>query len=216
MLAAAAPFVDPAAAAFVVGGTMLAILIRTPLAVIGRAVRAIGTIGRAPFVADPHLEQIAALGRIARRHGVLALDKSKIADPDIADAIAAVVDGAGPAQVEALVRHRVAARAERHLAAAELWAAVAELAPALGMVATLVGLVRMFLAMTDPAAIGQAMAMALLATLYGAVLAALVGMPLAGRLRARARSEAFERARLETPLVALARRERPQFREAAE
>ncbi|MEP9404060.1 MotA/TolQ/ExbB proton channel family protein [Sphingomonas silueang] len=216
MLATLAPFADPAAAAFVVGGTSLAILIRTPLAVIGRALRAVATVGRAPFVADPHLEQIAALARIARRHGVMALDKSRIADPDIAAAIAAVVDGAGPAQVETLVRHRNAARAERHLAAADTWAAVAELAPALGMVATLIGLVRMFMAMTDPAAIGQAMAMALLATLYGAILAALVGMPLAGRLRARARAEAFERARLEGPLVALARRERPQFREAAE
>ncbi|KQM96781.1 motility protein A [Sphingomonas sp. Leaf25] len=216
MLAALAPFADPLAAAFVVGGTTLAILIRTPVAVVARALRAVGAIGRAPFLAEPVLEQIDALGRIAKRHGVMALDKSRIADPDTAAAIAAIVDGAGPGQVEALVRHRVVARAERHLAAAEMWGAVAELAPAFGMVATLVGLVRMFMAMTDPATIGQAMAMALLATLYGAVIAALVGMPIAGRLRARARAEAFERSRLETPLVALARRERPQFREAAE
>ncbi|WP_430635373.1 MotA/TolQ/ExbB proton channel family protein [Sphingomonas hankookensis] len=94
--------------------------------------------------------------------------------------------------------------------------AVAELAPLLGMIGTLVGLVRMFMAMTDPAAIGQAMAVALLSTLYGALLAALVGMPIAGRLRRLARAEAFERARLEAPLVALARRERPHLREAAE
>jgi chemotaxis protein MotA len=216
MLSALAPYADPAAAAFVVGGTALAIVIRTPMRDIGRALHALATLGRRPFRADPGLEQVAALTRIAKRHGVLTLDKSQIADPDTAAAIAAIVDGAGPVQVEAMLRHCNDARTERHLAAAELWAAVADLAPSMGMIGTLVGLVRMFMAMTDPAAIGGAMAIALLSTLYGAVLAALIGMPIAGRLRGLARAEAFERARLEAPLVALARRERPQFREAAE
>ena len=190
-----APYADPVAAAFVVGGTFVALLIRTPPADLARAIRALGTLGRTPFSAEEGLGQIAALGRIAKRHGVMTLDRSRITEPDIADAIAAIVDG---------------------VAAADMWTAVAELAPALGMIGTLVGLVRMFMAMTDPTAIGQAMAVALLSTLYGAVLAALVGMPIAGRLRRLGRAEAFERARFEAPLVALARRERPQFREAAE
>ncbi len=211
-----APYADPVAALFVVGGTALALLIRTPPADMVRAVCALGTLARRPYRADEGVEQIAKLDRIAKRHGVMTLDRTRIADPDIAAAIAEVVDGAGPEAVGAALRHRNEARAERHLAAADMWAAIAELAPALGMVGTLVGLVQMFLAMTDPTAIGRAMAVALLSTLYGAVLAALVGMPIAGRLRRMARIEAFERARLEAPLVALARRERPQFREAAE
>ena len=211
-----AAYADPVAAAFVVGGTVLALLIRTPLADLGRAIRALGTLGRRPFSAEDGLDQIAKLTRIAKRHGVMTLDRSRIADPDIADAIAAIVDGIGPDGVAATLRHRTEARSERHLAAADLWNAVAELAPALGMIGTLVGLVRMFMAMTDPNAIGQAMAIALLSTLYGAVLATLVGMPIAGRLRRLGRAEAFERARFEAPLVAPARRERPQVREAAE
>ncbi|PZO81190.1 MAG: biopolymer transporter ExbB [Sphingomonas hengshuiensis] len=216
MPSALAPYADPVAVTFVVGGTALALLIRTPPADIGRAVRALATLGRRPFTAEDGLDQIAKLDRIARRHGVMTLDRSRIADPDIADAIAGIVDGAGPDIVGERLRHRCEARAERHLAAADMWGAVAELAPLLGMIGTLVGLVRMFMAMTDPAAIGQAMAVALLSTLYGALLAALVGMPIAGRLRRLARAEAFERARLEAPLVALARRERPHLREAAE
>lgn len=211
-----APYADPVAAAFVVGGTAFALLVRTPPADLWRAFRALGTLARRPYRADEGVEQIAKLDRIARRHGVMTLDRTRIADPDIAAAIAAIVDGAGPEAVAATLRHRNEARAERHLAAADMWAAIAELAPALGMVGTLVGLVQMFMAMTDPTAIGRAMAVALLSTLYGAVLAALVGMPIAGRLRRMARIEAFERALLEAPLVALARRERPQFREAAE
>jgi len=211
-----APYADPVAAAFVVGGTAFALLIRTPPGDLGRAIRALATLGRRPFSAEDGLDQIAKLDRIAKRHGVMTLDRSRIADPDIADAIAAIVDGIGPDGVALTLRHRNEARAERHLAAADMWNAVAELAPSLGMIGTLVGLVQMFMAMTDPTAIGQAMAIALLSTLYGAILAALVGMPIAGRLRRLARAEAFERARFEAPLIALARRERPQFREAAE
>ena len=92
-----------------------------------------------------------------------------------------------------------------------MWSGLAEVAPAMGMVGTLIGLVRMFTAMNDPAAIGGAMAIALLATLYGALLANLVALPIANRLRRRARDEAVERARLEAPLIALAERERPKL-----
>ena len=86
---------------------------------------------------------------------------------------------------------------------------MAEAAPAMGMIGTLIGLARMFATMGDPARIGGAMAVALLATLYGAVLANLVAAPIAARLRALARTEAFERTRLEAPFTALAAREAP-------
>lgn len=203
-------FLDPVALAIVVGGTLLATLLRAPLGDGGRAIAALATLGRRRFDAAPLLGQIAALGRIARRHGVVALDRSVITDPDLAAAVAAIVDGAAPDDVAALIREARRVRIERHVAAADLWVAAAEAAPAMGMVGTLVGLARMFASMSDPAAIGSAMAVALLATLYGAVLANLVLAPIAARLRAAARIEAAERARLDAPLVALAERERPR------
>ncbi len=203
-------FLDPVAIAIVGGGTVLAILLRTPIRDLGRAIAALRTLGRARFDAAPLLLQIAALGRIAKRHGVMALDRSVITDADVAAAIAAIVDGAPADDVATLIRHRRHARIERHVAAADVWAGAAEAAPAMGMVGTLIGLARMFATMSDPAAIGGAMAVALLATLYGALLANLVFMPVANRLRALGRSEAFERARLEAPLVALAEREAPR------
>lgn len=201
---------DPAAVAIVAGGTALAVCLRTPARDLGRALAALATLPRRRFDATPLLDQLAALGRIARRHGVVTLDKSVITDPDLAAAIAAIVDGAGADDVAALVRHRRLARIERHVAAAEVWAGAAEAAPAMGMVGTLIGLARMFASMGDPAAIGGAMAIALLATLYGALLGNLVFLPIASRLRAAGRAEAFERARLETPLAHLATRETPR------
>jgi chemotaxis protein MotA len=175
-----AHLIDPAAIAIVGGGTILAVVLRTPLRDLVRALAALKTLGRARLEGDALLQQIAALGRIAQRHGAMALDRTVIADP------------------------------ERHVAAAEVWAGAAEVAPAMGMVGTLIGLARMFATMSDPTAIGGAMAIALLATLYGALLANLVFMPIANRLRAQGRNEAFERARIEAPLVALAAREAPR------
>ncbi|KAK0330627.1 hypothetical protein LTR94_032128, partial [Friedmanniomyces endolithicus] len=84
-------------------------------------------------------------------------------------------------------------RVERHVAIADIWAGAAEAAPAMGMVGTLIGLAAMFATMNDPQRIGSAMAIALLATLYGALLANLIAQPIATRLRTAARTEALER-----------------------
>jgi chemotaxis protein MotA len=205
-----APFLDPAAAAIVCGGTVIAVALRTPSRDLTHAIRAIRGLGRRRFDAAPLLEQIAALTRIARRHGVMALDRTVIGDTHVAAAVAAIVDGQGPDEVAAILQQLRRDRAERQLSAVEVWCGAAEVAPALGMVGTLIGLVAMFARMTDPQAIGAAMAVALLATLYGAILANLVAAPIAARLKRQARVEAIERARLEAPLVALAERERPR------
>ncbi|MGN6278204.1 MAG: motility protein A [Sphingomonas sp.] len=204
-------FLDPAAIGIVVGGAALATILRTPWRDMRRALVAIAVLPRRRFDAQPMLDQIAALGRIARRHGTIALDRSVITDPDVAAAIAGVVDALPVSEIEEELVQRRRARIERHAAAADMWAGLAEVAPAMGMIGTLIGLVRMFTAMNDPATIGGAMAIALLATLYGALLANLIAMPIANRLRRRAREEATERARLQAPLVALAERERPKI-----
>jgi chemotaxis protein MotA len=198
------PFLDPLALAIVLGGTVAAVILRTPLGDLGRGIVALRTLARRRFDAEPLLAQVAAFTRIVRRHGVIALDRSVIADPDTAAAVAAIVDGASPEQVAELLEQRRLARFERHRAAAEMWSAAADIAPAMGMIGTLIGLVQMFTAMRDPATIGTAMAVALLTTLYGAVIACLLATPVASRLKRQARHEAQERARLAAPLAALA------------
>lgn len=203
-LDALGPYLDPAAILIVAGGTLAATVLRTPLRDIGRGFAALAALPRRTLDATPLIDQVAALGRIARRHGVHTLDRSVIADTDVAAAIAAIVDGATPADITRLLDQRRRARILRHAAAADMWAGMAEVAPAMGMVGTLIGLVKMFLAMADPAAIGAGMAVALLATLYGALIANLVAMPIAVRLRRRARAEAEERSLLVAPLAALA------------
>lgn len=203
-------FLDPVALAIVGGGTILATLLRSPLRDVARALAALPTLARTRFCVEPMLHQIGSLGRIARRQGVSALDRSVVSDPDLAAAVAAIVDGYAPERVARDLADRRRRRIERHATAADVWAGAAEAAPAMGMIGTLVGLVAMFTRISDPQAIGGAMAVALLATLYGALIANLVAAPVANRLRAAARHEAAERARLEAPLVALADREAPR------
>lgn len=207
---ALAPFLDPLAAAIVVGGTALAVMLRSPGRDLGRALAALAVIGRKPFDAGELVRQVEALSRISARHGVMQLDRSVIRDRDVGAAIGLVVDGATPEAVEALVDRLRTDRFERQRAAAQVWAASAEIAPAMGMVGTLVGLVRLFTAMTDPKTIGAAMAVAVLATLYGALLANLVAVPIAGRLMRLARAEYVGRGQLIAPILALATRERPR------
>ncbi|HWK36791.1 motility protein A [Sphingomonas sp.] len=208
-------FADPVALAIVGGGTLAALVLRTPARDLLRGIVALRTLARRSFTADALLAQIDAFSRISARHGVVQLDRSVIADPDVATAIGRIVDGAGGDDVTALLDQRRLARAERHRAAIDLWSAAAEIFPAMGMVGTLIGLVRMFVAMTDPATIGASMAVAVLATLYGALAANLIAMPIAARLRRAARAELVERARLVRPLAALADRERPRARAVA-
>lgn len=208
-------FIDPLALGIVGGGTLAAIVLRNPLADLARGLRALAVLPRrASFDGDAALAQVAALGRIARRHGQAALERNVFTDPDLTAGVAALAEGRSRAEVAAILAHARDARIERHCAAAELWAAAAEAAPAMGMVGTLIGLVAMFTQMTDPAAIGQAMAVALLATLYGALLGNLVLVPIAARLRRLARAEALERSRIEVPLAALADINRTRVRAA--
>ena len=210
LIAQTAPFLDPLALAIVVGGTMLAVLLRSPIGDVARALSALRVLGRRRFRGDALVNQIEALSRIARRSGVLALDRSVIRDTDVSKAIAAIVDRGSAADITSLMAYQRDARAERHLAAINVWTGVAEAAPAMGMIGTLVGLVRMFTTMNDPRAIGAAMAIALLTTLYGALIASLVAVPIASRFRLLASAEASERARFDAPLAALASREQPR------
>ena len=219
-LAALAPLdasvlLDPLALAIVLGGTAISVLLRHRLADVGRGLVALKTLLRRPFDAAQLIAQAGSLEKIAKRHGLIALDRSVIDDSDMAAAVAAAVDGATPSEIEAVIRDRVATRVERHRAVIELWSGVAEAAPAMGLIGTILGLVRMFAAMDNPDRIGAAMAVALLATLYGALLANLVAMPIVARLKRLARVEAAERLRLAAPLARLATLERARKREIA-
>lgn len=203
-------FVDPIALAIVIGGTIGATMLRGPFSDSVRAFRVLPRLFRSePFDFADARAEIAAFDRISGRKGLLALDRERTRDPDVGVAIAAIVDFASPDTVENLLARARAQRVERHHVVQEFWAAAAEAAPAMGMIGTLFGLVRMFARMEDPATIGASMAVALLSTLYGALVANLVAAPIAARLHRLSRAEELAREALVAPLKTLATRQEP-------
>lgn len=211
----AATFLDPAALAIVGGGTLVATAARGPLRDTANAFRALRILFARPFDFGPARAELASAERVASARHLLAVEESKLRDPDVAAGFRAIADGAAPDQVESVLDRLREERRARHAIVQDFWTAAAETAPAMGMVGTLIGLVRMFGAMDDPATIGAAMAIALLATLYGALFANLIAAPIAARLARLSRAEEAERRAFVKPLRAFAARETPVRRKAA-
>ncbi len=126
--------------------------------------------------------QLIDMANVARKDGILALEKMKSPDPFLQSAINHCVDGADPDFLEVVLTKNLDYLTARHQRSISILDTIAEMAPAFGLVGTLIGLVQMLANMSDPNTIGPAMALALMATLYGAVLANLVATPLSGKL----------------------------------
>ena len=103
------------------------------------------------------------------------------------------VDGQDPSAIESILSTEIDSLQERHKAGADFFTSAAAFAPALGLIGTLIGLVQMLLNMSDPDAIGPSMAVALLTTFYGALMANLVFTPLAAKLKTRSTEEVMIR-----------------------
>ncbi|AEH44196.1 MotA/TolQ/ExbB proton channel [Thermodesulfatator indicus DSM 15286] len=135
------------------------------------------------------IKEITNLANIARREGLLKLEKQPINNPFLKKAIMFCVDGHEAEFIEEVLNKEVELTAERHETGQKLFKTMADLAPAFGMIGTLIGLVQMLANMSDPKSIGPSMAVALLTTLYGAVLANLIFMPIANKLELRSQEE---------------------------
>lgn len=208
----AASFMHPASLGLVIGGTVAAALVHYPPA---RLLSALGALlRRRPSSSLADLGQsLSRLAEQARRHGVLALEveAEQFDDPFLRKGIALVADGVEPAAVRSVLELDLAVAQERHRQAPACFESMAQYAPAFGLVGTLVGLVQMLRGMQDPAQIGPGLAIALLTTLYGVLLANLLFLPVAGKLRARANEALLEQEMALEALQAIAAGEPPSL-----
>lgn len=140
--------------------------------------------------ADALIEEVLEVSRIARKEGLLALDGRDSTSPFFKMGLQLIVDGQPPETVRAILEKERFLTLDRHRWGAKVFSAFADVAPAMGMIGTLVGLVQMLANMSDPKAIGPAMAVALLTTLYGAVMAFMVFGPMSDKLTLRMSEEA--------------------------
>ncbi|MCD6430161.1 MAG: motility protein A [Deltaproteobacteria bacterium] len=198
----------------VVGGTFGATLINYPLSEFASLLRYLKNAllkDRMPL--NENIDTLVRLVRESRKEGILALENRSNdvnLDPFMRQGLVFLVDGLKAEMIEDILILDMESTRERHELGAHVFATMGTVAPAMGLVGTLIGLVQMLQTMDDPASIGPAMAIALLTTFYGAVLANFIFLPLAGKLRRRSQRELFSRRLITEGIVAIARGDNPQ------
>ena len=189
-------FVDIPSVAIVVGGSFGVALINFPLADI---LGTVGVIKKTILIKEPDTNKLIAqmleFSTKARKGGILSLQDQidSIEDKFLVKALQMAVDGQEPSELKAILTTEVDNLAARHSYGSEILNTLGAIGPAMGMIGTLIGLVQMLQNMSDPAAIGPAMAVALLTTFYGAVLANILFIPMAGKLKARSKTEVLQK-----------------------
>jgi len=189
-------FVSVPSLLIVVGGTIGAGLVNYPMNYI------IGVIGVIKNTFFSSLDSPAEIidrfkdyANRARREGILSLEPliKEIDDDYMRKGLQLTVDGLEPQTIQEILETEISYLAERHATGADVVSALGTLAPAMGMIGTVIGLVQMLQTMSDPSSIGPAMAVALLTTLYGAIIANLFLIPMAAKLKARTKQENLHR-----------------------
>jgi len=185
-------FIDGPSAMIVFGGTFGAVLINYPIAdVLGVIQVAKNAFRGKEQRTAAVINQLVEMSKIARKEGVIALQGMipGARDPFLVKAIHLVVDGLDPAHVSQILETELDFIGERHRLGAEIFTTMGNFAPAMGLIGTLIGLVQMLKGMNDPGSIGPAMAIALITTFYGVILANLVFLPIAGKLKTKSAQE---------------------------
>lgn len=178
-------YLNPQSILIVLGGTVAATLTAYPLErVIALPRIVLRTVTARPIEIQPLIGRLVQLSDIARRDGILSLEGKfdDADDPFLVRGIQLAVDGGEPDAVESVMKTELATLVDRHESGRGMLECLGRYAPAFGMIGTLIGLVAMLSQMGNPDRIGQGMAAALLTTLYGALLANVVFLPLADKL----------------------------------
>jgi chemotaxis protein MotA len=209
-------FLDFASLAIVLGGSVGAVLINLPLERL-RAFNA--ALLKVLFHREERMEdsirELVSFAERTRREGILALEQSvdKVKDPFLREGIRLAVDGTEPETIRAILEIELRSMEERHQESAYLWSQFANYAPAFGMIGTLIGLIQMLQSLDDPSRIGAGMATALVTTFYGAMLANLLALPVAGKLMLRSRQESGRRAMVIEAILSIQNGDNPRILE---
>ena len=183
-------FVNIPSLVVVIGGTFAATLARISLGqFFGSFEIGLKSVLHKSVSPNALIEEAVELANIARKEGILALEGREVNHPFLERGINLCIDGHAPEVVQKMLSKDIHLTIERHNVGITMFKSIGEAAPAMGMIGTLIGLVQMLSNMDDPRAIGPAMAIALLTTLYGAIIANAVALPMADKLKKVSREE---------------------------
>ena len=186
-----AVFINPASLLIVVGGTMFVVLAKFSVSQFLGAFKAAARAFKFKLPeTQASIEELVEIANVARKEGVLGLEGREISSPFLSQGIQMLVDGQDSKTIKELLNKERLMTLDHNRSGAKVFTAMADVAPAMGMIGTLIGLVQMLSNMEDPKSIGPAMAVALLTTLYGAMIATMFATPIADKLSLRMTEEA--------------------------
>ncbi len=189
-------FVNFPAFLIVIGGTFGALLVHFPFRDVFNSI----SVGKNAFLyreSTPRevIDVLIDFASRARKEGLLALESAthEVQDAFLAKGLQMAADGHEPRVLEDTLNREIEYIEDRHEKGADIFAALGAYSPAMGMIGTLIGLVQMLKNLEDPSSIGPAMAMALITTLYGSVMAKVVFLPMSGKLQTRSQTEVLKK-----------------------
>ena len=213
-VAALANFVDVPSVLITIGGSLSSCLYTRKVPEFVGGLTSIGKAINEPQPNDPVeiIKQIMDMANVARKEGLLALEEQgrNLEDEFLKKGIMLVVDGTDAELVRAILETDLDNTSERHKTMIGFWEKWAEAGPAWGMIGTLIGLVNMLQNMSDPSSIGPAMAVALLTTLYGSLIANWITGPTAAKLQVNDGIEASSKEVIVEGLLSIQAGENPR------
>jgi chemotaxis protein MotA len=207
-------FAAPSAIILVVGGSLAATIITSPMSlVLGLPKYFVKAFTTKSFDSQATIELLTTLADKARREGLLALeeDSKKITDKFLSKGLAMVVDGVDPEQVETIMDTLIEQMRTRHKQAIGFFTAAGAFAPTFGIIGTVMGLISVLKQLDNPGALGEAIASAFLATLWGLLSANLIYLPIGGKLKAKSEEEARTRRMQLEGILAIQAGENPRI-----
>ncbi|MDK2820377.1 MAG: chemotaxis protein MotA [Clostridia bacterium] len=189
-----------------VGGSFAAVLVQYSVKDVKNVFRTVKQAFTSNLI-DPEelIELFSELAKKARREGLIALedDTDRLNDPFFSKGIHMVVDAMEPEAIREILEIDILYMTRRHEKGSGIFKTWGNLAPAFGMIGTLVGLIQMLAQLDNPESLGPSMALALITTLYGAMLAYMVFIPLAGKLNLRSEEELMLRQMMLEGIIAI-------------
>ncbi len=207
-------FINVPALMIVVGGTLGATMINYPLRDVFGVFKVVKkTIFTKKISTSELIRGFMGFAKKSRKEGILALesDMKNVRDEFLKKGIQLSIDGLEPQEIQDILETEVGFIRTRHQLGAEVFTTMGTYAPALGMIGTLIGLVQMLQTLDDPGSIGPAMAVALLTTFYGSIMANIMCLPLAGKLRARSKEEVLAREMTIRGIISLSNGDNPRI-----
>jgi chemotaxis protein MotA len=209
----ASALINPPAFLIVMGGTMGATMLQSPLSTFMRGLRMIVWSIRPPrLAADEAIEKIIQWSNIARKEGLLGLESvsETEADPFARKGLQLLVDGSEPQVMRGILEVEVDSKESADLAGSKVFESMGGYSPTIGIIGAVMGLIQVMNNLSDPSKLGHGIAVAFVATIYGVGLANLLFIPLANKLRSVVHAQTQHRMMIIEGIVSIAEGENPR------